>query len=218
MVRHDQCSRPRCHPASLATTAPRRGTAPHHGETPKRRTHNLAGVCGSAHRGPIHPGNRPVSPYVLCTPKATGAGALSPMRSCPYCHSAATRTGVPSTVSDCFERRHELREDVWEGSRWFRDLPHPEPPPGLRERVMAEVAAYERQRCIRRTVRRISGIAITILLGLLIAIGIERRLHQCNGTMPDGGTHRRRRNTQAMSHRAHRGQPRTVPSPHPMTR
>lgn len=81
--------------------------------------------------------------------------------------------------------------DVWEGSRWFHALPVPEPPPELRDRVMAAVAAYERQRCVRRIARRITGAAIATLLVPIIIAQLERRFHRCKGKMLRSRTYNR---------------------------
>jgi len=82
--------------------------------------------------------------------------------------------------------------EAWGGSRWFRDLPYPEPPPGLQERVMASIATYERGRRIRRATHRIGGIATVMLLGLLVAISNQRRRDQCKKTIPLGMLLRRK--------------------------
>jgi len=48
---------------------------------------------------------------------------------------------------------------------------------------MMGIAAYERHRRAQRTARRIAGITAIALLGLIIAIYVERRFDRCEGKM-----------------------------------
>ncbi len=103
---------------------------------------------------------------------SVASGDHSPTR---YCRELVPPTAVMHNDS---WQSPELEMPEWEGTRWFRALPCPEPPPWLYVRVMTEIAAYERQRRGRRTAQRIAGITAIALLGLMLVIHIERRFNR----------------------------------------
>lgn len=84
-----------------------------------------------------------------------------------YCCDVVTPMTAPS---NCSQQPPDSDAPEWEGTRWFRALPCPEPPEWLHDRVMTEIAAYEQRRRAWRTVQRIARIMAITLFGLIVVI------------------------------------------------